>query len=52
MSKISIKTDFADGEKLFAQQLNNNFLVIQAGINANEENLHQVIDQAILELDN
>lgn len=51
MSKISIKTDFADGEKLFAQQLNNNFLVIQAGINANEENLQQVIDQAIIELD-
>lgn len=52
MSKISIKTDFADGEKLFAQQLNNNFLVIQAGINANEENLQAVIDQAIIELDN
>ena len=51
MSKISIKTDFADGEKLFSQQLNNNFLVIQAGINANEENLQQVIDQAIIELD-
>lgn len=51
MSKISIKTDFADGEKLFAQQLNNNFLVIQAGINANEENLQEVIDQAIIELD-
>lgn len=51
MSKISIKTDFADGEKLFAQQLNNNFLVIQAGINANEENLQQVIDQAVIELD-
>lgn len=52
MSQISIKTDFADGEKLFSQQLNNNFLVIQAGINANEENLQQVIDQAIIELDN
>lgn len=52
MSKISIKTAFADGEKLFAQQLNNNFLVIQAGINANEENLQQVIDQAVIELDN
>lgn len=51
MSKISIKTDFADGEKLFAQELNNNFLVIQAGINANEENLQEVIDQAIIELD-
>lgn len=52
MSKISIKTDFVDGEKLFAQQLNNNFLVIQEGVNANEENLQEVIDQAIVELDN
>lgn len=51
MSKISIKTDFNDGEKLFAQDLNNNFLVIQAGINSNEENLQEVIDQAIIELD-
>lgn len=51
MSKISIKTDFADGDKLFAQDLNNNFLVIQAGVNANEENLQAVIDQAIKELD-
>lgn len=51
MSKISIKTDFTDGEKLFAQDLNNNFLVIQAGINTNEENLQEVINQAIIELD-
>lgn len=51
MSKISIKTDFVDGDKLFSQQLNNNFLVIQAGVNANEENLQEVIDQAIIELD-
>ena len=51
MSKISIKTDFTDGEKLFAQDLNNNFLVIQAGINANEEHLQEVIDKAIIELD-
>lgn len=51
MSKISIKTDFADGDKLFAQELNNNFSVIEAGINANEENLQEVIDQAIEELD-
>lgn len=51
MSKISIKKDFVDGEKLFAQQLNNNFEVIEAGINANEENLQEVIDQAVEELD-
>ena len=52
MSKISIKTDFVDGEKLFSQELNNNFMVIEEGINANEENLQEVIDQAIEELDN
>ena len=52
MSKISIKKDFADGEKLFAVQLNNNFKVIEEGVNANEENLQEVIDQAITELDN
>lgn len=29
MAKISIKTDFKDGDKLFAAQLNNNFKTIQ-----------------------
>ena len=51
MSKISIKTDFKNGEKLFDTDLNNNFKVIQAGINANEENLQEVIDEAIVRLD-
>lgn len=51
MSKISIKTDFQDGEKLFAADLNNNFRVIQAGVNANEENLELIIQQAIVRLD-
>lgn len=51
MSKISIKTDFADGDKLFSSDLNNNFRVIQEGINANEANLQSVIDKAIIDLD-
>lgn len=46
MSKISIKKDFKDGEKLFAEQLNNNFAVIETGVNANEEDLEAVIQDA------
>lgn len=34
MANISIKKDFVDGEKLFAQQLNNNFDTIEKGVNA------------------
>ena len=34
MANISIKKDFEDGQKLFAQQLNNNFETIELGINA------------------
>ena len=33
MARISIKKNFVDGEKLFAQQLNNNFETIEKGIN-------------------
>lgn len=33
MANISIKKDFEDGQKLFAQQLNNNFETIELGIN-------------------
>ena len=51
MSKISIKKDFADGNILPASDLNNNFRVIEAGINANEENLEIIIEQAIVRLD-
>jgi len=51
MSKISIKKDFVNGDKLFSADLNNNFRVIEAGINANEENLQQVINEAIVRLD-
>lgn len=32
MANVSLKTDFTDGEKLFGQQLNNNFAVIQAAL--------------------
>ena len=32
MANVSLKTDFKDGEKLFGQQLNNNFAVIQAAL--------------------
>lgn len=46
MSKISIKKDFKDGEKLFASELNNNFGVIEAGVNANEANLEAIIEDA------
>lgn len=51
MSKISIKTDFQDGTILPASDLNNNFRVIQAGVNANEETLEEVIEDAITRLD-
>lgn len=34
MANISIKKDFEDGQKLFAQQLNNNFETIEMGINS------------------
>ena len=34
MANISIKKDFEDGQKLFAQQLNNNFETIELGINS------------------
>ena len=34
MANVSLKTDFKDGEKLFGQQLNNNFAVIKAALDA------------------
>lgn len=51
MSKVVLKKDFKNGDILYDVDLNNNFAVIEAGINANEENLQEVIDQAIEELD-
>lgn len=41
MANINIKTDFIDGEKLFAQQLNNNFKTIQEGMNADNKIIWQ-----------
>ena len=46
MSKISIKKDFRNGDKLYDVDLNNNFMVIEAGVNANEENLEEIIEEA------
>lgn len=34
MANVSLKTDFKDGDKLFGQQLNNNFAVIKAALEA------------------
>lgn len=34
MANVSLKTDFKDGDKLFAQQLNNNFSAIVAALAA------------------
>ena len=34
MANVNLKTNFVDGEKLFAQQLNNNFSAIMAALNA------------------
>lgn len=51
MSNISIKKDFVDGDKLFSVDLNNNFRTIETGINANDEQLELIIEQAIVRLD-
>lgn len=34
MANVNLKINFVDGEKLFAQQLNNNFSAIMAALNA------------------
>ena len=34
MANVNLKTNFVDGEKLFAQQLNNNFSAVMAALNA------------------
>ena len=46
MANVELKKDFKDGQFLYGDDLNNNFKVIEAGINANEKNLQDVIDQA------
>lgn len=52
MANVELKKDFKDGQYLYGDDLNNNFKVIEAGINANEDNLQKVIDQAQEELKN
>lgn len=44
MSKISLKTDFADGQILYGADLANNFKVIEAGVNSTEEVLNEAIE--------
>ena len=50
MSKINIKIDFKDGEKLFGSQLNNNFKVIMEALNNNDAVLAENIATAKAEL--
>ena len=50
MSKINIKIDFKDGEKLFGSQLNNNFKVIMEALNNNDAVLAENIAIAKAEL--
>lgn len=52
MANIVLKTDFKDGQFLYGDDLNNNFRTIEAGVNANEDNLQIVIEQAQKELRN
>lgn len=52
MANVELKKDFKDGQFLYGDDLNNNFKVIEAGINANEKNLQNVIDQAQEDLRN
>ena len=52
MANVVLKKDFRDGQFLYGDDLNNNFKVIEAGINANEDNLQGVIDQAQEDLRN
>jgi microcystin-dependent protein len=52
MSKISLKTDFADGQILYGADLANNFKVIEAGVNSTEEVLNEAIETSKSELRN
>lgn len=46
MARISLKTDFKDGDVLFSEELNNNFKLIQTGTNENEEDLVNIVNEA------
>lgn len=50
MANVELKKDFKDGQFLYGDDLNNNFKVIEAGINANEDELSNYIFAASEEL--
>ena len=50
MSKINLKTNFVDGDMLYSADLNNNFKVIQEGVNSTEGVLDEAIEASKEEL--
>ena len=50
MSKINLKTNFVDGDMLYSADLNNNFKVIQEGVNSTEVVLDEAIEASKGEL--
>lgn len=50
MSKINLKTNFVDGDMLYSADLNNNFRVIQEGVNSTEVVLDEAIEASKVEL--
>lgn len=50
MSKINLKTNFVDGDMLYSADLNNNFRVIQEGVNSTEVVLDEAIEASKGEL--
>ena len=50
MSKINLKTNFVDGDMLYGADLNNNFRVIQEGVNSTEVVLDEAIEASKVEL--
>lgn len=50
MSKINLKTNFVDGDMLYSADLNNNFKVIQEGVNSTEGVLDEAIEASKAEL--
>lgn len=50
MANVELKKDFKDGQFLYGDDLNNNFKVIEAGINANKDELSNYIFAASEEL--
>ena len=50
MSKINLKTNFVDGDMLYSSDLNNNFRVIEEGVNSTETVLNDAIEASKVEL--